>query len=573
MHEQSYRRSAPKDAPIGAQNVGEVCVVQGELSEALRWSDLGVRKTRELFLRTEGVPSPDIMRAYDETHCLAARAHGLMGKAAEAREQFDKLQAIHVAAIEAIKDFNRRSTVPIDWPDDPKPIEDLLDGRPWCRHLVAGGDYGVAAQVAERRLTQHLARHGEGEESIEFRLLLAAAHLGTHNVGAAESQLEEAVTRASVLGDVPSLATGLYLQAVARLQRDELDDADQVGNEALRLARESGLGIVHIDALTLLAEVDLRHGHAQQALYRASTALYGQRALQAGETLYAAAVRDPQDAADAENAGIFPPPESGRPALLAATNSGCAYRRGEARARRAVAEARLLQAAVSVRRTSFAPDETGILELPGVEQAVEELQRSVELMEETIFPECHSANRELSEMRARLGALQNGVLTTYPIQSDVGAQSLPRDRPTRILVSYSHHDTEVVDRIVARLDLAFEHVWIDRRSVDRSKSIVAAINRALREITDYVLVYSERAKESRWVQNECATALMLHNSIGLPRIHPIVLDQSALPELLLPLSAIILPEHTFDDAMERLRSAIETHRLETAKVHDINLEE
>jgi hypothetical protein len=91
----------------------------------------------------------------------------------------------------------------------------------------------------------------------------------------------------------------------------------------------------------------------------------------------------------------------------------------------------------------------------------------------------------------------------------------------------------------------------------RGDSFVSAINYALLNATNFVLLYSREASISKWVINEANAAIVRRNQLGLLRIHPVLLDDAPLPPLLAEFHAIDSRSVQFDDLVRVLVYAIQ----------------
>lgn len=154
--------------------------------------------------------------------------------------------------------------------------------------------------------------------------------------------------------------------------------------DGLRIARDCGFGIYHVDLLLLRARLALDEGDADGALADVEVAL---------------------------SEGFRPPESSGQPELLAATDPACGYAWGEAEGRQLRAEALLLRAARRLGRDDFAPARLGKLpeEVRGlIGEAREELEACRRLRQKIQDP-------KVAETEEVLGRLDGGVLTQHPL--------------------------------------------------------------------------------------------------------------------------------------------------------------
>ena len=168
--------------------------------------------------------------------------------------------------------------------------------------------------------------------------------------------------------------------------------------------------------------------------------------------------------------------------------------------------------------------------------------RSFEVLNELTFPTLRETNPVLTERLRRSRALRTGTLPEYEVYArhpERPANVSGQSRQTQIMISYCHRDAIFARKLMLRLEQAFaEHVRIDSRHIASGDSFVSAINYALLNATNFVLLYSRETSISKWVINEANAAIVRRNQLGLLRIHPVLLDDAPLPPLLAEFHAI-----------------------------------
>lgn len=217
------------------------------------------------------------------------------------------------------------------------------------------------------------------------------------------------------------LCWSALVRARIAVSTGQSEDAFRHTAEGLRLARDCGYGIYHIDLQNTLAEARLLAGQLLEAEQAARIALFG--------------TAQGDNFTPPEKRGLFPPSETGQPTLLAATHPECLYAWGEGDARHLLAESLLLRAAVG-------SDPTEILSL--VARARAELSAAHALRQRILDPRAE-------ETAARLGEIDQGILTHYPTKPVLApeAQEPPMPAPIRdqVFISYSHQDKPWLDRL------------------------------------------------------------------------------------------------------------------------------
>jgi len=237
---------------------------------------------------------------------------------------------------------------------------------------------------------------------------------------------------------------------------EHIEAAGVAIEEGLRIARECGYGIYHIDLLAERARLALLVGHAEAAEADARVAL---------------------------EEGVHPAPETGLPELLAATDPECGYAWGEGDARHLLAEALLLRAAQALGSATFDPAaETP----PDVRDLTAAARDQLE--------QCLALRRRIQDPKAEqteqvLAALGRGELTDYPLEPPVEPQpkepEMPKPIRDQVFISYSHRDKQWLERLQVHLkpyvDRALVDAWDDTRIEAGARwrpEIDAALDRA-----------------------------------------------------------------------------------------------
>lgn len=561
-HEAGYRCARQGklafQLPVAASNVAYICVQRGELRPAHRWAETADRHATAALKVAEGMPTAEVMHGFDESTGVLTQARLPMFGAESAAVTLDHLAALHAGAAEAIVSWNR-STFRMLLPEPPAfDKERFFWGRPLCEILLARGDTQKTIRLAESTLSRWFSTgHAEEHTSVRIRALLVRALTSQGQIPSALPHLEAMETWAdSSETTIVSCEAHLLRARIAAIQ-DDHDMAAGSAQAGLLLAREGGFGLLHIDLLIELARASLQLGEPEDAAYAAATALFGQEPLSEGVALYAAPARDERLAAGGapaaewhERSGIFPPAESGRPALLASTHPQCGYRWGEAYARAALAESLLATLAAYSGHDDWTLGNVSPAGHAVISYAAEQLGLTASLLEDLTGS---AAAAEPYQMRIR--ELSSGMLTRYPTgKGQSPTVTVPVRR--RILISYSRSDSEFVDRLADELKPAAEDVWVDRRKISVGDSFVAGINAALAHVTDFVVVLSAVGMQSRWVQNELGSAIALRNSGRPLTIYPVILDDTETPPLIADLDAIRSDERDARSVAARIAAAV-----------------
>jgi len=530
--------------PVAASNIVGLFIQRGELKSAEEWANRAIDDANALALRFEGMPTKEVMGSTDAVgEVLVLERLNATGVAA-ASAVLDSLAAVHARAKEAVDAYNRSAVLPL--PDAPVfDVERFMWGLPLAWVRLRGGDAVDALRLLELNLdTWFAVGYAEELTSAGIRALMVRALVSQGEIGAALPHLRALESWARESETVAVLCESYLLRARVAVAQDDFPAAIEMTENGLRIARETGLGLLHTELLIEQAWACLRLGEPDDAAHAAATALFGQEPVTEGVALYMAPARDERLARAAgkgsewyESSVVFPPSESGRPGLLAAMHPRAAYGWGEAYGRAALAEALLAGLARYSGRPSVDAGQTTPEADAVISYATSLLDRAAGLLDElTGSPE---SGRPLRE---RIVELASGLLTHYPVNDDsppVTADAMPGQAPRRILISYNHTDRDFVDRLADELGPAVDHVWVDHREINIGESFPVAINRALRNVTDFVVVLTPAAERSQWVQNELGAALALRNAGRRLTIYPVLLDGVSPPPLLADTNAVI----------------------------------
>src|SRR5437867_13240136 len=105
-------------------------------------------------------------------------------------------------------------------------------------------------------------------------------------------------------------------------------------------------------------------------------------------------------------------------------------------------------------------------------------------------------------------------------------------------LSHNSSDKEVAREIAMFLAAENITVWFDEWQISAGDSIVAKIEEGLKDCSHFVILWSQNASTSSWVRRELRSVLARAIETGVPKVIPVRLDATPLPELLADLRYI-----------------------------------
>jgi hypothetical protein len=98
-----------------------------------------------------------------------------------------------------------------------------------------------------------------------------------------------------------------------------------------------------------------------------------------------------------------------------------------------------------------------------------------------------------------------------------------------IFISYSHQDSEFVDRLAAQLVQNKVSVWVDRWELNVGDSLLARIQGAIRGASALLVILSPASGNSAWVQKEVNAGLIRELEEKQVVVLPVLIDDCDIP--------------------------------------------
>jgi len=119
----------------------------------------------------------------------------------------------------------------------------------------------------------------------------------------------------------------------------------------------------------------------------------------------------------------------------------------------------------------------------------------------------------------------------------------------KVFISHAWKDKALVKRLEAELNAAGAEVWVDLKNIHPGDSLTERISDGLRWCNTFLLIWSDTASRSPWVNKELKNAISLHK-----KIIPCRLGKTELPSILA--DTIHLKFGDFDKGLSQLCTAL-----------------
>lgn len=100
-----------------------------------------------------------------------------------------------------------------------------------------------------------------------------------------------------------------------------------------------------------------------------------------------------------------------------------------------------------------------------------------------------------------------------------------------VFISHNTRDKDVAREIGIYLVAEDIGVWFDEWEVSAGDSIVQQVNDGLKGCSHFIILWSSNACSSNWVRWELRAAMARAIETGSPRIIPVILDDTPVPDL------------------------------------------
>lgn len=122
-----------------------------------------------------------------------------------------------------------------------------------------------------------------------------------------------------------------------------------------------------------------------------------------------------------------------------------------------------------------------------------------------------------------------------------------KSRSPLVFISHNKADKPAARELAIYLTADNVGVWFDEWDIKPGDSIVSEVDAGLRSCSHVLLLWSEHASRSKWVEREASSGIGKALQTGRPRILPVILDDTPVPSLLTDVMYIKYQGGTEDD--------------------------
>lgn len=132
-----------------------------------------------------------------------------------------------------------------------------------------------------------------------------------------------------------------------------------------------------------------------------------------------------------------------------------------------------------------------------------------------------------------------------------------------IFVSYSHSDSDMVEKIAAHLVKANIHIWIDKWELNYGDSLIQRIQEAITESSVLLVMLSKSSIKSEWCKKELTAGLVRELEEKRVVVIPVLLEDCEIP--------IFLRDKFYADFRSDFTTTIQNLQSSLLKMTDITL--
>ena len=123
-----------------------------------------------------------------------------------------------------------------------------------------------------------------------------------------------------------------------------------------------------------------------------------------------------------------------------------------------------------------------------------------------------------------------------------------------IFISHNKKDKDIAREIALFLVAENINLWFDEWEISAGDSIIEEIQSGLQKASHFLILWSQNAATSNWVRKELSSILMKAIENKNPKVIPIILDDTPLPELIRDLKYLRYHDGNEQDRKEIIKS-------------------
>jgi hypothetical protein len=255
----------PWDHSMLARHAAESLLLRGRLLEAMHHAERAEEHARAGLRKSGGLPTKEIMSAYEHALYAMMRIVAVSGDAAGMAQLLGELVELHSHARKMLAEFNRFSVLPLPGPSGEPDAEELLNGRPAALAALAAGRPGDAVRILTSQLASWPQEQWASRQALEVRTLLLRAQLADARHPEAREPLVQLRKLADTHDDTAARCELASLAAVLALFEGNAEAALALTDEFLVLASNCELTLQRNDLVQVRSKSLLALGRVEAA--------------------------------------------------------------------------------------------------------------------------------------------------------------------------------------------------------------------------------------------------------------------------------------------------------------------
>jgi len=256
---------APWDQSAVARHAAQAFLMRGELAEAMRWADEAKQLARFSLRKTEGVPTHEIVTAYEHASHEIVRIAAAGDDASGPAAVISDLVAAHAHWMRKLADFNRNSVVQVDAPTMEFDPERLLIGQTASLVAILDGKPEDAMRILSERLSSWSEETLDTRHALAPRMLLLRSQLAAGRFDNARTSLPSLYALAEAVDSTEAQCELAAAEADLAVRVGAPATALTIADEALILAESCDLALLRNELLGIRSKALQALGQKEDA--------------------------------------------------------------------------------------------------------------------------------------------------------------------------------------------------------------------------------------------------------------------------------------------------------------------